>query len=459
MEMYRPKYHFTVKKGWVNDPNGFCYFNGKYHLFYQYFEEPYPGRISWGHAVSDDLVYFEELEPAINPNSYYDKDGCWSGSSFVKDGILYLMYTGHSCTENGVVQTQNIVISEDGYNFKKYEGNPVISLKDLPSNCTIEDFRDPSIYEENGEYYVLIGNKSKENVAQLLLFKSKDLLNWKYERTLISSNDLGYMLECPSSFKTNNKRVLIMSPQGLKSKENDFWNVYSSIYIIGSKNLIDLDYTKYKEIDHGLDFYAPHIISNGNIMISWMNIWERENRLMEMNSKWVNAFTMPRRLSLKNNKLIQKPFESFNNYFINEKTFEGKIKKEINIKELKGRYKHHHIEFNYGGELSVKLLKKEDKYLEIKYENNNLIFDRRNSLYLIKSYKEEKSCCNYRVINLPKKRIILDIYIDGPYVELYINDGEEVMSMTCFHPLDYEDISLSSKNGKKVKIISKEFKE
>ena len=331
MEMYRPKYHFTVKKGWINDPNGFCYFNGKYHLFYQYYEEPHPGCMRWGHAVSDDLIHFEELEPAIIPNSYYDKDGCWSGSSFVKDGILYLMYTGHSCTENGVVQTQNIVISEDGYNFKKYEGNPVISLKDLPSNCTIEDFRDPSIYEENGEYYVLIGNKSKNNVAQLLLFKSFDLLNWKYDRTLISSNDLGYMLECPSSSRINDKRMLIMSPQGLKSKENDFWNVYSSIYIVGTKDLLNLDYTKYKEIDHGLDFYAPHIISNGNILISWMNIWERENRLMEMNSKWVNAFTMPRRLSLKNNKLIQKPFESFNNYFINENTFEGKIKKEINI--------------------------------------------------------------------------------------------------------------------------------
>jgi len=145
MEMFRPKYHFTVKEGWINDPNGFCYFNGKYHLFYQYHEAPFPGCMSWGHAISDDLITFEELEPAIKHDSYYDKDGSWSGSAFVKDNKLYLMYTGHCCTENGNVQTQNIVISEDGYTFKKYEGNPVISLKDLPGDATIEDFRDPSI--------------------------------------------------------------------------------------------------------------------------------------------------------------------------------------------------------------------------------------------------------------------------------------------------------------------------
>ena len=457
MEIYRPKYHFTVKKGWINDPNGFCYFKGKYHLFFQYYKEPHPGCMCWGHAVSDDLIHFEELEPAIIPNSYYDKDGSWSGSSFVKDGILYLMYTGHCCTENGNIQTQYIVISEDGYNFKKYEGNPVISLKDLPSNCSIADFRDPSILEYDDDYYVLIGNKSKENIAQLLLYKSSDLLNWKYERTLISSNDLGYMLECPSSAKIGDKRVLIMSPQGLKDKDEHFWNVYSSIYMVGSLDLKKLDHSKYKEIDHGLDFYAPHIISNGNILISWMNIWERTIPLQEMGSKWINAFTLPRRVSLKNNKLIQKPLESIDSYFANEKTFEGMVKKEKYFNEFKGRFKHHHIEFNYGGELSVKLLKKEDKYLEIKYENNTLIFDRRNSLYLIKSYKEEKSSCNYRMIKLPKKKVMLDIYLDGSFIEVYINNGEEVMSMTCFNPIDYEDISLSSKNGKKVRIISKDF--
>jgi beta-fructofuranosidase len=132
------------------------------------------------------------------------------------------MYTGHCETENGNIQTQNIVISEDGYIFKKYEGNPVISKDDLPPNCTICDFRDPSIFEHDGMYYVLIGNKSNEGVAQMLLYKSNDLLKWEFDRILISSNELGYMLECPSSAKIGDKRVLITSPQGLKDRGEDF---------------------------------------------------------------------------------------------------------------------------------------------------------------------------------------------------------------------------------------------
>jgi beta-fructofuranosidase len=65
MGNYRPKYHFTAKEGWINDPNGFCFFKGKYHLFFQYHEKNHPGCMSWGHAVSEDLIHFEELEPVI----------------------------------------------------------------------------------------------------------------------------------------------------------------------------------------------------------------------------------------------------------------------------------------------------------------------------------------------------------------------------------------------------------
>ena len=369
MEQFRPKYHFSVKKGWINDPNGFCYFKGKYHVFYQYHEEAHPGCMSWGHAVSDDLIHFEELEPAIKHDSYYDKDGSWSGSAFVKDDTLYLMYTGHCCTENGNIQTQNIVISHDGYTFTKYEGNPVISLKDLPEDCTIADFRDPSIFKEGDEYFVLIGNKSKKNVAQMLMYKSKDLLHWEFDKMLISSNDLGYMLECPSSARIGDKRVLITSPQGLKDKDEHFWNVYSSVYTVGTPKFEEIDCFDVKEIDHGLDFYAPHIISDGDILISWMNIWERNNPMQEMNSSWVNAFTMPRKLSLIDNKLIQKPLKHFSTHFINPVCFEGKIDEEQTIENIDGRYKHIHVEFDNDSDLSIKLLKKDDKYLEIKYEN------------------------------------------------------------------------------------------
>ena len=289
----------------------------------------------------------------------------------------------------------------------------------------------------------------------MLLYKSKDLLNWEFDRVLISSNDLGYMLECPSTARIKDKRVLITSPQGLNVRGEDFWNVYSSIYAVGSLDLKKLDYMDVKEIDHGLDFYAPHILSNGDILISWMSIWERSLPLQELNNEWINTFTLPRKLSLKRGKLIQTPVDSITKKFKEDYSYEGYVKDDIN---LKGKFKHLHLEFNKGGDVSIKVFKKGNKYAELRYDDGKLIIDRNNSLNIIKSVKEEKSSDNYRVLTLPNKKVTLDIYLDRILMEVYINNGEEVMSMVCVHPQAYNQISISSKKGKKIKLISKKFR-
>ena len=97
-EIVRPSLHFTPQKGWINDPNGLVFFKGQYHLFYQY--NPYHDNwdsMHWGHAVSRDLIHWEELEPALVPDMPYDNDkngGCFSGSVVVHDDQLFLFYTG-----------------------------------------------------------------------------------------------------------------------------------------------------------------------------------------------------------------------------------------------------------------------------------------------------------------------------------------------------------------------------
>ena len=93
--MTRHTLHLKAPGNWINDPNGFIYYKGRYHLFYQYFPyAPVWGTMHWGHAVSRDLVHWEHLGAALFPTRYEDQNGCFSGSALEHEGKLYLYYTG-----------------------------------------------------------------------------------------------------------------------------------------------------------------------------------------------------------------------------------------------------------------------------------------------------------------------------------------------------------------------------
>ena len=116
----RPEFHLTPRTGWMNDPNGFSWYKGQYHMFYQYY--PYEskwGPMHWGHAVSRDLLHWEYLPAALAPDEFYDMDGCFSGSAIeLSDGRQMLMYTGVSKEHKNygpnmdVLQTQCIAIGD-----------------------------------------------------------------------------------------------------------------------------------------------------------------------------------------------------------------------------------------------------------------------------------------------------------------------------------------------------------
>lgn len=147
----RPVYHLTAKCGWLNDPNGFSYYNGKYHMFYQY--HPYSsqwGPMHWGHAVSEDLLSWDYLPCALAPDMHYDKDGVFSGSAAeLPDGRQILVYTGvlrEEQPDKSVREWQaQCVAVGDGIDYKKYPKNPVIDANHLPADASTQQFRDPKI--------------------------------------------------------------------------------------------------------------------------------------------------------------------------------------------------------------------------------------------------------------------------------------------------------------------------
>ncbi len=141
----RHTYHAMPPVGWMNDPNGFIEAFGKYHLFYQFYPYgPSWDSMHWGHYTTQDFIKWK-LEPtALAPDGAHDGDGCFSGSSVIKDGKLYLLYTSVS----GEKQTQSIAVSKDGVRFEKL--GVVIPGDRLPKECLRTDFRDPKVFRRGG---------------------------------------------------------------------------------------------------------------------------------------------------------------------------------------------------------------------------------------------------------------------------------------------------------------------
>ncbi|MDR2090987.1 MAG: glycoside hydrolase family 32 protein [Clostridiales bacterium] len=292
----RLKYHFEPKKGWINDPNGLIFFGGKYHAFFQY--NPYAakwGKMHWGHAVSGDLLNWEELPAALYPDAPYENSGgCFSGSAVCGgDGMLYLFYTSVG-KETG--QTVSMAFSRDGTRFEKYAGNPIISKN--PQG--FKNFRDPKVAKIDGIYRMVIGAGDK-TCGKVLLFESADLLNWKYAGVLFGGGEFKDCIECPDLFKLGDKYVLMFSKIGEKLK-----SVY---FVVG--NLKDGALTDYSVCnpENGIDFYAPQTFARGDkrIMIGWMYHWGKRP---PFGCKFAGALSIPRELTLNDGKIYNFPVDS-----------------------------------------------------------------------------------------------------------------------------------------------------
>ncbi|XP_045448835.1 sucrose-6-phosphate hydrolase-like [Melitaea cinxia] len=309
---YRPLYHVAPPVGWMNDPNGFIYHNGEFHLFYQYY--PYDsvwGPMHWGHTSSPDLVNWKQLPTALLP----EEEMCFSGSAVSEGDTMILMYTGRRDTDDEPFfnESQYLAYSDDAINFQKYEGNPV--LAESPNGSP--DFRDPKVWKYSDDYYVIIGSKTLDNRGRVLLYKSKDMKSWEYLTVLGESDgDMGYMWECPDFFELDGKFVLLMSPQGLEPQGDRYKNVYQNGYIIGSFNYDTNEFVPevpFQETDYGHDFYAATTTeANGKrYLLAWLSMWEVPHP--EDTDGWAGKITLPRELSLVNNRILMKPVEAMEN--------------------------------------------------------------------------------------------------------------------------------------------------
>ncbi|MDK1474787.1 GH32 C-terminal domain-containing protein [Streptomyces sp. 549] len=251
-ETYRPQFHFTPEKNWMNDPNGLVHYKGEYHLFYQYNPNGDSwGDMSWGHAVSKDLVHWEELPLAL---SHDDEEMVFSGGAVVdwdnttgfgtkKNPPMVAIYT--SAYKNGGKQAQSLAYSTDrGRTWTKYQGNPVI---DIGSN----DFRDPKVqWHAPTKSWLMTVSLSAEHKVRF--YSSKNLKDWELLSDFGPAGATGGVWECPDLFplavdgdKNNIKWVLVvnMNPGGIAGGS-------AAQYFIG-----DFDGRKFTAEDEGT--YTP----------------------------------------------------------------------------------------------------------------------------------------------------------------------------------------------------------
>ncbi|WP_077624520.1 glycoside hydrolase family 32 protein [Sediminibacillus massiliensis] len=436
---WRLRYHVVPPAGWMNDPNGFCFYKGEYHLFYQHHPfGPEWGPMHWGHVKSKDMVNWEYLPIAMAPSEDYDKDGCFSGSAIEKDGKLYLIYTGNvwidGKEDEDLKQVQAIAVSEDGIHFKKLAGNPVIE-KIPEGDINKYHFRDPKVWKHEDFYYMVLGSKTNNNTGQALLYRSKSLLDWEFVSVMAKGEgNFGFMWECPDLFELDGKDVLVMSPQGMKPEGNKYHNLHQSGYLIGELNYQtgELQYGDFHMLDHGFDFYAPQTMIDDKgrrIMVAWMDMWE--SVMPTQTSGYAGAMTIPRLVTSSNGRLyttpvpelqqLRKTLVEHQHVTVAEETWLDGVHGDCF--ELITRIDIRNAS-SFGIKLRVNKETGQETVLQFDKQSGKVTLDRNKSGTGAGGTRETEVTMH--------KNLDLQIFVDKSSVEVFINRGEKVMSARIY---------------------------
>lgn len=450
-EKHRPLYHFTPSSNWMNDPNGMIYYEGTYHLFYQY--HPYSsvwGPMHWGHATSKDLIQWKHQPIALYP----DQNGTIFSGSAVYDeqntsrlgkngkGPLVAVFTYHNDslakTGSKIFQTQGIAYSNDeGMTWTKYERNPVLK------NPGINDFRDPKVFwhEASAKWIMTLAVFDRVHI-----YSSENLLNWEKQ----SEFGIGYgvpniLWECPDLFP-------------LTYKGKTIWVLISNInpggpnkgsatqYFIG-----DFDGKSFQSFDHdirwvdvGPDEYAGVTWSNTGgrkIFTGWMSNWMYAQQVPT--EKWRSALTIARELTLKevNGKyyLASTPVQEFDKY-------KGRLINEIQYKYVFNGTAIMESEDVPVEDFSIVLSNEKGESVMIGYSksSNQFYIDRTKSGDT--NFHKEFAQVSKAVRISNSSTMNFKLVIDVASVELFADDGLSVMTSIYFPSITFNTISINAKS-------------
>ncbi|RZQ58087.1 sucrose-6-phosphate hydrolase [Weissella paramesenteroides] len=447
--IYKPGFHISPTSGLLNDPNGFSYYNGRWHVFYQAF--PFGavhGLKSWVHCISDDLVHWHNLGIALQPGDQFDSHGAYSGSAQVIDDQLFLMYTGNVRNNDWHRSSFQLGAWMNKHNEITKINAPLITA---PKHVT-DHFRDPQLLKINDTYYALIGAQDKQNLrGEFSLYQSDNLKDWQdmgYVQHELG--DLGYMIECPNLVYVDGKAVLIFCPQGISQDDLPADNIYPNVYTIGSD--LDFDTGEWHakqqtivQLDDGFDVYASQAFNapDGNVyVISWVGLPEIDYPTDR--EDWAHCLSLVKQLKVVNNKLYQLPVPAMSTLVVAEQIL---LENQQQLVAHAGQQ--YELKLNLAADQTGNLLLVSDgteaHSLQLKFDTNEagyLIVDRSNvgeKFAIAYGETREIALNTHQALNL-------DIFIDHSVCEIFVNGGEKVMTLRFFAPQQQTMIAFAGQN-------------
>ncbi len=466
-EPYRPQYHFTPPEQWMNDPNGMVYYDGEYHLFYQYHPDDVVwGPMHWGHAVSEDLVNWTHMPIALYPE---EVGNIFSGSAvidwnntagFGKEAMVAIF-----THENAGRQMQSLAYSTDkGRTWTKYAGNPVL---DPPKN--IKNFRDPKViwYENDdgsGHWVMLVG---AGNV--ILFFTSPDLINWNptggfgfgYGSTagVWETPDL---FELPVAGGPDTRWALTVAvgngaPAGGSGVQYFIGDFDGKVFT--SENPKELTLWA----DYGPDFYAPQSWSDApdgrRIWLAWMNNWSYAQQIPT--STWRGAMTIPREVGLTNTpdgvRLVQRPVPELEQLRGKQHQWRGETIGSGNdlLADVSGELLEIIAEFqvddlNAVDRVGLRVRTGGGEHTTIGYgvKSRSLFVDRSESGET--DFSDNFSGIHTAPLTPIEGKIRLHVFVDRSSVEVFANDGLVVMTERVFPDSDSVGVEVFADGGEAV---------
>lgn len=309
-DLSKNKLHLKSPGNWINDPNGFIYYKGVYHLFYQYF--PYAlmwGTMHWGHAISHDLLHWEHQGVAVFPSIYEDSNGCFSGCAVEHEGRMHLFYTGtrylktahgniHVSVDEQFEAAQLTLVSDDGVHFDNFNNKRVIIpvIEDTNIGHRVHT-RDPKVWRGKDAWYMILGSTVNCERGRLLFYRSYDLYEWKFVNS-VSRGDFGWMCECPDYFETDGGKVLMFSSM-MRAEDGSRIDSQTICTLVDfDEETCTMDITKsYQYFDYGLDLYATHSTLDACgrcILVAWLRMPKA------VDGEWIGMFSIPRVVEVEN---------------------------------------------------------------------------------------------------------------------------------------------------------------